>query len=416
MSRLFLSERGRMLLANNEEITRWRWARKRFLLPKTAAETPGDLWLCLRTGEENRLPLGVHLNGSLLGRVKPETHPRGNYWWARVQAPPRRLRTGANCVELRCGASAMGAWMLGLENGHARPDSFVSTDRGRTWRNRRMGIRNVLQGEYLIRLRSHAARLRDPRPPAIKYEDTRHPRVTEAQRLIPERIRRIRDPWKQILALRTWVATRWSHRPFGPCYTPWDPWTILDWADSNRGHGQRGTIVMCVHFGTLLAALAAALGHRSRCVVVTEDVNTPSGHFMTEVWDRRLKKWILHDPNYDLHYEDGAPLSAVDLADRAHTALSFRSFVRAGKGQPSGPRRIVEYFNRYYRTGRGFQHTGVWSANQFVSDPTAAPPNHGSVCYTETDIVWYNPRGLDLAPMFPYRVDDRSYFSSAATS
>ena len=411
MSRLYLSERGRMLMADNEEITRWRWAGKRFRLPRAAADASADLWLCLQVCDGNRLPLDVQLNGTPLARVAPESHPHGNYWWARVPVPHRRLKAGINDIQLRCDAQAMNAWMLGMEHGHTTPNSAVSTDRGRIWRNHDMGIRNVMRGEYLVRLRSHARSLKDPTPPTITYEDPGHARVRESSDLVPARIRKMRDPWKQILALRTWVATRWSHRPFGPCYTPWDPWSILDWAGSNRGHGQRGTIVMCVHFGALFAALAAALGHRARCIVATEDPNTPSGHFMAEVWDPKRETWVLHDPNYDLHYEDAAPLSAIELACRSHDGLSFDPLVRTGKGTPTGPRRVVDYFNRYYRTGRGFHHTGVWAANQFVSDPTTAPPNHGSPCYTETGILWYNPPGMDLAPMFPFRTSDRSCFS-----
>ena len=39
-----------------------------------------------------------------------------------------------------------------------------------------------------------------------------------------------------------------------------------------------------------------------------------------------------------------------------------------------------------------------------------APPNHGSIAYCETEIVWYSPPGMDLAPMFPHRVAERDYF------
>ena len=47
-------------------------------------------------------------------------------------------------------------------------------------------------------------------------------------------------------------------------------------------------------------------------------------------------KWVLHDPNFDVHYEgeDDVPLSAVELAEGSHAGRSFGSSVRAGPGMP----------------------------------------------------------------------------------
>jgi hypothetical protein len=42
VSRLFLTERGRVLLGNSEEITRWRWVRKQFELPAAVREAKAD--------------------------------------------------------------------------------------------------------------------------------------------------------------------------------------------------------------------------------------------------------------------------------------------------------------------------------------------------------------------------------------
>ena len=193
-------------------------------------------------------------------------------------------------------------------------------------------------------------------------------------------------------------------------YTPWDPWTILDWGKANRGQGRDDTICMCVHFATLFAALAAALGHRARCVVISDKLDEPTGHFMAEVWDDGLGRWVLHDPNYDVEYVDGEPLSVIDLAERSHEGRALDDWVVAGKGMPKGPPRVTDAFREYFASGRSFRHTGIWSANQYVSDPSAAPPNHGAIGYCETEIVWYSPTGMDLAPMFPCRVAGRDYF------
>ena len=379
-------------------------------MPAAAAEAGADLWLFLQMYEENRAPLQVLLNGETLGAIDPDAGLAAFPVWQPLAVPAGRLRPGVNRIELRCEAPAMNAWMLGIEDGHRDSKSFLSTDRAESWRNDGMGIRNVMLGEYMIRLRSHSGQLTEPAPPAVTYEDPNHRRVKESLRLVPRSIQEIRDPWKQLLALRTWVAQSWGHRSAGDVYTPWDPWTILDWAKQNRGHGRGDTISMCVHFATLFVSLASALGHRARCVIICERFNEATGHFIAEAWDRRLGQWVLHDPNYDVHYVDGKPLSAVDIADRRHRGESLVKFVISGKGRPTGPPRVTDCFDEYFGTGRSYRCVGIWASNQYVSDPVVAPPNHGSIGYCETDIVWYCPAGMDLAPMFPYRVSRREYF------
>ncbi len=409
---LFLTERGRVLLHNNEEISRWRRAKKRLRLPAAAARAGADLWILLQMYEGNRAPLEVFLNGAPLARIEPDASLTPCPIWSRVEVSPGRLLEGANDFELRASSSAMNSWMVCLEPGHRDPESFISTDGGASWRNHDMGVYNVLRGEYVIRLRSCAEPLRDPPPPPLVYEDPSHPRVKESLELVPAGIRGITDPWEQVLALRTWVARSWAHRASGPIYTPWDPWTILDWAKMNRGEGREDTICMCVHFATLFAALAAALGHGARCAVITEALDKQTGHFMAEVWDARLKRWILHDPNFDVHYADGEPLSMIDLARHAHQGRTFADWLVTGEGMPRGPAGLIEIFHDYFVSGKSFRLSGIWSRNDYVSDPAAAPPSHGSVSYCEPEIVWYSPAGMDLAPMFPYRVAERGYFDA----
>ncbi len=409
MSRLFFSETGRALIQNNEEITRWRWAKKILKLPADAAHGSAELWLYLNMYDGNRVPLRIELNGKLLKNFSPE-EGRGRSWgWYRVPVARGRLRKNENEIILSCNSPAMNAWLLGIENGRRTTKSTISTDRGKSWRNESMGAHGALRGEYLIRVRSHAEGMNERRPPGIIYEDAKHPRVRELLQLLPKRIRRIRDPWKQMLALRTWVAKSWSHDPFGRSYSPWDPWTVLDWTKREWGHGCDGKIAMCVHFAAVFAALAAALGHRARCFAITSEYGSGEGHFMAEVWDDRFGKWVLHDPNYDVHYEADEPMSAIEVVDLSHRGEALNSYVRKGPGLPKGPKRVVDGL-KLFLTGRPFRNFGLWSRNDYVSDPTSAPPNHGSISYCETDFVWYCPNGMDLAPMFPFRTGNRQYF------
>ncbi|MDP6505504.1 MAG: transglutaminase domain-containing protein [Planctomycetota bacterium] len=409
MSRLYLSESGRALAHNNEEITRWRWAKKQLGLPKGAVGARADLWLFLYLYKGNRKPLRVELNGKHLADLGHNDTREGGWNWCSVSVPPGRLKAGVNEFILSCDAPAMNAWILGIENGSKSRRSFLSLDRGKNWQKERMGAHGVLQGEYLVRLRSFADGQRGRRLPGITLEDSNHPKVVELLQVLPNRIQNIKDPWKQMRALRTWVAQYWSHDPFGASYTPWDPLTVLDWVRRDICHGRKGGIGFCVHFAVVLAAFAAALGHKARCFAVTTEFGSGEGHFMAEVWDEKLGKWVLHDPNYDMHYEGAAPFSAIEAADFAHNGKSLKKFVVKGKGFPKGPPRVLRGY-RLFAGATPFNNYGVWAHNNYVSNPLSAPPNHGTISYCETDFVWYCPEGMDLAPMFPYRTSDRSYF------
>jgi hypothetical protein len=176
-------------------------------------------------------------------------------------------------------------------------------------------------------------------------------------------------------------------------------------------HGQSGRVAVCVHYAIVLSQFAAALGHRARCVAMTLDINSSYGHFVAEVFDEQRGKWIVHDANYDAHYEDGTPLGIIELADRALTGMTLTPFAYCGSGMPTGPARVVRIFRTHFATGRSYRCASVWRRNNLISDPSGMPPNHGSVVYTESDMVWYNPAGHDIAPMFPHRTANADYFT-----
>ena len=132
-----------------------------------------------------------------------------------------------------------------------------------------------------------------------------------------------------------------------------------------------------------------------------------------EIWDRDLGKWIAHDASYDLHYEIDRPLSAIELADEARTQR-FGASMKRGPGFRSKDKRLLQILSRQLRTGKSFTHAGVWRLNNLISDPSSAPPSHGSVTYCEADFVWYLPAGADELAMFPYRTSDRDYFARPA--
>lgn len=412
MSKLFITDNGRPLKDHNEEVTRWRHVKKVFKLPQAAANADADLWFMASPYADNKLPLRVRVNGKQAATIKP-VDDRAAYRWHHVRLKANQLKTGANEVLFDCDTPAMNAWRLAIDNTADNGCSFVSDDGGATWRGDRMGLYNVLRGAYVARLRSLSEKLQDAKPQAAVYADASDARLKELKKMLPGSITSQRDAWKQVLALRTWVATRWSHDPFGPPYAPWDAATILDWAKHDRGHSGKGKVTMCVHFAVVFATFATALGHRSRCIALTNSIDGMTGHFVAEVFDEQRGAWVVHDANYDAHYEDGAPLSAVDISTRVAAGAAIRPMVRAGRGMPTKPARVLRGFRRHFATGASYRHVAVWRRMDFINDPALAAANHGSIAYCEPEWMWFVAPGVEADAelgMFPCRVEDSAWF------
>ena len=414
MGRLILTEQGHMPLNGGQPVTYWRWARKELLIPKSAANADASLWLYLWNGQNSSRPLLIRLNGKELARIEAGTGPKDAWFWRNVPVPRKYLKAGLNTIVLSVDNEAASGWMVGLDSKADGHTSYVSFDQGKQWTAKGMGTHAAETGEYLVRLRCHSRDCRENSIRRVTYESTTNRKVGSLRRLIPDRICGLKSPWKQLCALRTWVAGRWLHNPYGLAYVPWDPWTILDMAE-RRQHNK--AIMFCVHFGVVFASLAAALGHTARCVVTACDINGPWGHFMVEVWDRERNKWVLHDPNYDVHYADREPLSMVELADRSRqTGKELGRLVRSGPAMPSEPKRVVTFFRRYLLTGKSFRITGIWLDNNYVSCPSVAPSSHGATAYKETNVLWYCPTDTRAVEMFPYRTPSRKIFERSPSA
>lgn len=413
MGRLFHSERGRFLIHNNEEITRWRRVKKELTLPSAAAGESARLWLLVNEYADNRVPLQIEFNGKSLASLPGGKHGGLGWRWRSVDVPARLVKAGPNTIKLSSASLAMNSWMLAIEGGgHRDLRSWLSTDDGKTWQNEFMGAHHGLRGEYIVRLRSLSPKLRDPEPARPVYEDPNHPRVRELAKLVPANVRGIRDTWKKAVALREWVCSKWVHDPFGAAYSPWDPWTVLEWTRRGGGHGQATKIAMCVHFGSTMAALGVAIGLLARPVVMTEAINTMHGHFVTEAFDEKRGKWVLHDPNVDVHFEaGGVPMSAVELCEAVNRGETLRSLVKPGPCTAGQPPHIKAFIRDVGLTGLCFRHIGLWLRNDYVSHPEVAPPNHGTVQYAETDSVWWDRDGKRAMEMFPWGTRERDYFA-----
>src|SRR5204863_4377479 len=80
MSRLIFTESGRVLLHANEELSRWRWARKVLRVPRARR---GAIWMFVRSYPNNKTPLQVILNGRRVATVRAH---QPSWQWVAVRA------------------------------------------------------------------------------------------------------------------------------------------------------------------------------------------------------------------------------------------------------------------------------------------------------------------------------------------
>ncbi|MBI2950664.1 transglutaminase domain-containing protein [bacterium] len=406
MSRLYYTEHGHVVPTLCEELTRWRRARKVLRLPATAA--PGTLYLLARCYKDSPLLLRVSINGNEIPPIPP-----GNpvaYFWYDVKVDPSLLKEGANTFEFWTDAPAMNAWSLAMESGHARPESAVSDDGGRTWRGEKMGYLSVLLGEYVARMRLTEGV--DPAPPSVAWEDPSGPRLARLREIMPPAAVDEGPLVRRVRALSAWLSASWEHTSSGRAaqYAPWDAETILAWGKARSGHAGQLSITMCVHYGAAFVSCCQAVGIPARCAVLMGTPNGYDGHFVAEVWFEDYGKWVMVDPNADaVLFRDGVPLSIPEI-QRAGGDLS--GLIEWGPGadfQRTFPH-MVEFVKNNLEKGVCFRHRSVWYRADFQSHPELTPPGHGSTSYCETGLVWER-QDREKFGMFPY-FGDAGYFDA----
>lgn len=408
MSKLYFSETGNVISTLCEELTVFRRARKVLHLPGTA--NPARLYLLARPYAGSDLPLRVSVNSREIEPIRPGSGAL--YCWHEMILVPELLKAGENCIEFWTDATAMNAWSLALEAGHPNPGSFLSTDGGATWRNEKMGYLNILLGEYVVRLRLEEGQ--DPPPPAMIWENPAHPRLESLRTLLPSRALQSGPLLERVRALTGWLSSSWGHISSGVAaqYAPWDAETILAWGKVRLGHDQRLPIVMCVHYGAAFVSACAAAGIAARCLVGTESLNGPNGHFLAEVWFDELQKWVVVDPNLDaIYFKDGCPLSLAELRSAGNAAGRLVEWGSGTAYQRQYPHIEAFLQSNAVQSALWATHRSLWPRIDLLSHPEHSPVGHGVTAYCETGLVW-EQKDLDEGfGCFPY-FGDSDYFNS----
>ncbi len=399
MSRLYYSEEGRVLPGHCEELTRFRQARKHLDLPAT--EAPAQIWILARAYPQCHTPLILSLNGIDVAAVRAQRP--GTWFWHRVDVEANAFRPGPNHLDLWTDTSAMDGWSLALEAGHALPQSELSDDGGSTWRRERMGYLNTVLAEYVVRVR--LAEGEDPAPAAVVWEDRDSPRLASLRKRVPSSALGGGPVLGRARVLSSWLAASWEHTGSARAeqYAPWDAETLLSWAPAQKGHNGKRPIAMCVHYAAALVSAAQAVGIPARCAVLTEAVNGVQGHFVSEIWEPELAKWVVVDPNADAMFvRDGVPMSMTEIQAAGDGIGDLIEWGSGTEFQLTFPH-IVEFAEQNLKKGVCFAHRSVWHRADLLSSPWMSPPGHGSLSYCETGLVWERrdlDRGFGMFPSF----------------
>jgi len=411
MSKLYYNEAGHVLPTLCEELTSCRRARKVLVLPGTQA--PASLYVLARPYAGSSVPLRISVNGTEIEPLLPGgVHAHA---WYEISLPPSLLRPGANTFEFWNDASAMDAWALAVEGGHRDPASYVSDDGGQTWRNEKMSYLNLLNGEYVVRVRLDEGE--DPAPPAFVWEDPRNPRLAHLRQRLPALALRPGPQMERVRALTYWLSTSWQHTDAAKAqqYAPWDAETVLSWGRVRTGHDGRLPIVMCVHYGAAFVSCAQAAGLRARTVITANVINGYDGHFVTEVWFEEYGKWVLVDPNLDaIFFQAGVPLSVREVQA---AGADLGQLVEWGPGTEFQRRyqQIEAFVQDNYLKGPWIRSRANWARADFLGRPDLTPPGHGMSAYSETSLVWdadLRSRGFGMFPYF----GSRDYFEAPPDS
>ncbi len=153
----------------------------------------------------------------------------------------------------------------------------------------------------------------------LDYGDPRAPRTVQVreQYRLDEVVAGAATEFEAMCALKRWVRSRWDHGWSLSFDKVKDALDILELAE-------RGEHFNCGFYSRVFVECARSLGWVARPIGIgVRDCSFPRGHnvgnvghSVPEIWSNQYRKWVLLDPDLNLHYErDGLPLSALEIHD-----------------------------------------------------------------------------------------------------
>ena len=155
----------------------------------------------------------------------------------------------------------------------------------------------------------------------FRYENNNHPKLKELRERynLDKVIEEGETEFQKFILLRKWVRSRWDHgydhdKMKAP---PKDALEILREAE-------KGKEFHCGFYSKTFTQCALSLGYQARMLSIGIDISriplnklweeTGIGHSVSEIWSNEYNKWIIMDPDLNVHYEkNGVPLNAYEI-------------------------------------------------------------------------------------------------------
>jgi len=131
---------------------------------------------------------------------------------------------------------------------------------------------------------------------------------------------------------------------------------VLEMIDAAE-HGEK---FLCGNISKMLVQMIQAGGTQARTVGLQA---SDSGHMVVELWSEKFDKWLVLDPDYNVHYTNttGTPLSAIELYQMSQVSNKIKDIIRVpGKSVNtlySDNSKLVE---QYYKNGIAINYYNSW--------------------------------------------------------
>ena len=131
---------------------------------------------------------------------------------------------------------------------------------------------------------------------------------------------------------------------------------VLEMIDAAE-HGER---YLCGNISKMLVQMIQAGGAQARTVGLQA---SDSGHVVVEMWSEKFGKWVVLDPDYNVHYTNttGTPLSAIELYQMSQDNNKIKEIQRVpGKSMNTLYSNNSKLLEQYYKNGVTINYYNRW--------------------------------------------------------
>jgi hypothetical protein len=159
---------------------------------------------------------------------------------------------------------------------------------------------------------------------------------------------------------------------------------------------EQGERFLCGNISKMLVQMIQAGGTQARTVAL-ESLND-GGHIVVEMWSNQLDKWVLIDPDYNVHYTNasGTPLSAIELYTMAQNSHDLKKISRiTGKSLNTLHNNETKLVEQFYKNGFSILFYNSWvDKNLPRRNPARSPAIMGAYLgESEINKIYYKHDG-----------------------